>query len=315
MVKRAFTLIELIFAVSLVGFIAGGGFLTADKIYESYNRAKSLTFLSTQSNLLFLQIGSLLSFRIPSSVIGYDPSSGKFESLYTSSKSYKVLEWIGGAKESFKNGEYSSFLDMEKSQKDKNLLFSPDTNLSLVNKRVQDKFGKNADVFSNEDAVLIFSGSFDEGASPYMSDFKDFYGWHFRESKKIFPIKRAVESEYFELTKSPKKIYEKYFLADSAYALARGEDTDMEAECIKNLPIKVSKDTLFLFYDFRPWKKESFCADKNALKKGGKVTVLALNSKGFEAEVKDDSLILNVTLFKKLKNNKEITFSLQKVLF
>ncbi len=312
--KRAFTLIELILAMALTAFLIGGGFIIVGKIYDSYDKAKGLNELTDESRIISLQLAALLSCRIPSSVVGYDQKSASFESLYTALKSYKILEWIGFCSESFKKGEFSCVLDMKRCDKNGNKLFSPDTNLSLVNATIADKFSKTGDVFANEDAVLVFSGSFDEGPSAYLSDFKDFYGWHGRGAKEAFPIKKATEGEYFYLKKSPKKIYEKYFLADSGYAVARGEDIDLGAECVKNLPLKVSSETLFLFYDFRPWKGESFCADANALKKAGKVTVLALNVSGFEAEVRDECLILEVTFVKRFKRDKNITLSVEKVL-
>ncbi len=312
--KKAFSLIELILVISLTAFLAGGGFVIIDKIYESYSRSKGLNSLLNESHMLSLQLGALLSNRIPSSVIGYDMKTAEFESVYISFKSYKILEWIGFAKESFKKGEFSSFLDMKRCDRSSDTLFSLDTNLSLVGKTVSDKFSKSGDIFTDEYAVLIFSGSFDEGASPYLNGFKDFYGWHGRGSKEIFPIKKATENEYFQLKKHPKKIYEKYFLADSGYAVARGEDIDLKSECIKKLPIKVSSDTLFLFYDFRPWKGESFCADKNSAKKSGAVTVLSLNVKGFEVEVNNEALILDITFVKQFKKDGNITLSIQKVI-
>lgn len=313
--KKGFTLIELITVIVILSIISAGSFMAINKIYSSYNRSKTVVSLLNESEIITQQIKNLLSNRVPSSAVGYDPKTGNFESIYNLTKEYKVFEWLSIASESFLKGEYSSFIDMKSCDPNSNMIVSVDTNLSLVNKTEQEKFELQGDLFQKEDLALIFSESYDEGGDVYDNNFTNFYGWHSKGSNKIFRIKKATQNKIFNLKSHPFSIYEKYFLIDSAYTIARGEDIDPNAQCIKDLPLKTTKETLFLFYNFRPWKKESFCADPKSGNKSGNVTIYSLNAKGFEILLRNDNLILNLTLAKRSKSGDEIKISTQKVIF
>ncbi len=315
MVKKAFTLIEIIAAIVILSIIASISAFSIDRLYKSFNKAKEISNLSLEARRVSLQLENLLSSKIPSTLIGYDMKNNSFESIYNLNKEYKILEWLSFTKESFQKEECSFFIDMKKCDKKSKALFSPDTNLSLVNKRVKKKFSKSGDLFKNEDIVLIFSGSFDNGGDVFSKNFKNFYGWHGHKSEKIIKISQKSDSEKFFIKNLPKEIYEKYYLSSTAYAIARGEDIDKSSTCIKNLPIEIKNNSLLLFYNYRPWKNESFCADKNAIKKEGEVTVLSQNIKAFSISLNNDNLILNLTLSQTLKSKKSIEIFSQRIIF
>ncbi len=317
--KKAFTLIEMIFVVVIVAFLSVATFKALQMIAIRSYKAKETTKLSLQSQIVVDQISEYLSKRVPSTVIGYDPESGDFEYIGEISNNKPVLEWFGMADESFVNGDYSEFIDMAKSDKDTNTTYSPDTNGDKIETNTQKKFNISDDIYSGKIVNLIFAGSFDRGSSD-IADYKNSFGWHGNKSDNSFDID-INSSGYIKITDSvqPKFIYEKYYLVDSAYAIARGEDINQTAECIKDLNISANdiNDTLLLFYNYRPWNEETFCADKpkNGENQKGNVAILMKNVARFRFEEVDYTIRVSLDINKSIKGSSPIHLSKMKVVF
>ncbi len=290
MKRSAFTMVELIMTIIIMGILAGGTYISLAQLYTKSAKSKAISELSFDSTLISNQISALLSYRVPSTVIGSE--MGNFESIYNLSKSYGILEWIGTDFERYKAGKYSGFIDFEKSDKDTKMIFSPDT----------------SDINSS---ALIFAGSFDEGGVVYGDDFNDSFGWHGNiQHDKIFEINSTSTGDELGLLTQPSKIYEKYYLLKSAYAIAKYDDVS-GCTSITNSNITATDKTLLLFYNYYPWKGETFCDDAN-------VTILSTEAKGFEVDFVDGNLQFNLTLEREIrKKGKDlnIQISKQKVVF
>jgi hypothetical protein len=77
---------------------------------------------------------------------------------------------------------------------------------------------------------------------------------------------------------------------------------------------------MFLFYDYRPWKKETFCADPNTIgseTREGNVTVLSSETEGFRVDIINNNLQFSLTLKRVISSDKKhsVTISKQKVVF
>ena len=289
MVKRAFTLIEMIFVIVILSFIITGGLIVASKIYKRNLIASKALELSFDTQLVIDKLANRLYYRIPLSAIGYDPNTHDFKYLgdIEGDENYTVFEWIS---ESFdiQNGlNFSGFADLYASKKP--ILKAIDFNASDINETLQNKFNRSDD-FKNF-VGIIFAGSFDRGDEASIDDYNNSFGWHGNEAKYVYVISdynqsgndtnlSLKEANGSDITNA--RIYEKFYLVDSAYAIARGEDINTSADCIVNLNIPENEinNTLFLFYDYRPWKGETFCADDNG-SAAGSVEVLSKNIKGF----------------------------------
>ena len=68
-VKKAFTLLELIIVITVLGIIALMSFNTLMNLYQNYFQSKTVNDIETQSEIALEQISSLLSHRIKQSVI------------------------------------------------------------------------------------------------------------------------------------------------------------------------------------------------------------------------------------------------------
>ena len=289
MVRKAFTLIEMIFVIVILSLIITGGLIIASKIYKRNLIASKALALSFDTQLVIDKLGNRLYYRIPLSAIGYNPKTHDFKYLgdIEGDENYTVFEWIS---ESFdiQNGlNFSGFADLYASKKP--ILKAIDFNASDINETLQNKFNRNDD-FKNF-VGIIFAGSFDRGDEASVDDYNNSFGWHGHDAKYVYIISdynqsgndtnlSLKEANGSDITNA--RIYEKFYLVDSAYAIARGEDINQSANCIVNLNIPSNEinDTLFLFYNYRPWKGETFCADNNG-SASGDVEVLSKNIRGF----------------------------------
>ncbi len=326
MTKKAFTLIEMIVVIVVAGILSAGTFIALKEIYLRSSKSKAISELSRNSELVSSQVASLLYDRVPSSVIGYNTVSKSYQSIYEINTTYNVLEWIATAKESFEHRDFSGFVDMNASNPLTDTLSSPDTSISAISQTIQKKFDTTQNIYDNNLVALIFAGSFDSGSLALTNDFNNSFGWHGGNSSLIYDINSSSNGNSIILKSHPNEIYEKYYLVDSAYAIARGEDlnrTLLESSCHFDLSVIKQDDfnrTMFLFYNYRPWNKETFCADPNILNsesREGNVTVLSTETEGFELNLVNSNLQFSLTLKRDISSDKKhfITISKQKVIF
>lgn len=293
MKRPGFTLIEIIITVAITGILSVGMFKAFEAITLRSEKAKILSTLSIDSQSALDQISILLYNRAPMSVSGYNLGDANHTSL-DSSTNKKIIEWLGLASESYEVGDYSAFVDMNRSDYASKTLYTPDTNFAAIQTTQTAKWGS----FNWNNMALVFSGTFDEGNSA------------------AYPISMSTNNQIV-VTGTPATIYEKYNLIDSAYAVARGADIDQTAPCITALGLSASAldNTLFLFYDYRPWKTptESFCAD--SANRIGKVSILATNINAFRAQTVNGTIRLSLDVNRTVRGGNPVRLSKQKVVF
>jgi len=292
--RRGYTLIEIIITVAITGILAVGMFKAFEAITLRSEKAKILTALSIDSQSALDQISLLLYNRAPMSVSGYTLGDPARTPLYASTDK-RIIEWLGLASESYLAGDYSGFVDMNRSNYAAKRLYTPNTTRAAIQNTQTAKWGNFN--WANNDIALIFSGAFDEGSS------------------STHLISMAGDDNITFTGIAPTTIYEKYNLVDSAYAVARGADINQGSACIAALRISPNAidNTLFLFYDYRPWKGETFCAD---IPNGaGKASVLATSVNAFRAEVINSTIRLSIDTNRTVRGGNPVRLSKQKVVF
>jgi hypothetical protein len=253
------------------------------------------------------QISQLLYNRVPGTVIGYTPGNA-CEPIGDLTESRPVLEWIGMAEPDLIARRYDGFIDVE----------SNDTNKSA---RTLKMLGIE-NVMAGRD--LVFAGALEEGEERTAAC-SDAYGWHGNKPNASYTISTidanitTLDSGSANDNDLPEIVYEKYYLTDSAYAVTRSENVDLSAACIdQNLSGLLSSDdndTLLLFYGYRPWAGETFCADVTGNQKKGSVTILTQNAAGFEAEAINGVIRLKLDLEKKVRGSTAVHITKQKAVF
>jgi prepilin-type N-terminal cleavage/methylation domain-containing protein len=299
---NAFTLLEMIFVILISGILSIGTFKALQALYIRAAKAKAVTNLSLQSQIVLDQISTLLYSRIPNSAIGYDgtneSSCTPIEDILSSDNS-KILEWLHLDDTQLIALKYSGFIDMNASIKPNLKALGALSSLDIT------------------DRDLIFAGSFD-GGSESISTCEGAYGWHGNESKLSYTI-ASVSNDTIKLDETasdypPEYIYEKYYLANGAFAVARGEDIDQAASCISDLNQEVNNNTLLLFYDFYPYQGSTYCADKSG-SQAGKVSILSYNVAAFGARYQNDIIHLSIDMNKSINGTNAVHITKQKAVF
>jgi len=258
MQKRfAFTMIELIFVIVIMGIIGKFGVEFLAQAYSSYMYEKINHTLQSNSGMAVEQIAKRLEYRIKDSVIArIDTNTTAVPISDASGTNYKVLEWIGYDNEGFRGitkPYWSGIIDLDDSNA--TVLTSPDTNTTAEDTLIHALSDNNSAI---SDAALYFVGA--------NSDVKTDYGWDGNTTKintqqgAMHPITTvAGRIDRFKSSTgtnfSNVDIYEYYQLAWTAYAVV-----------MEDYNTTTHKGTLRLYWDYQPWQGEKIAdANNNAV--------------------------------------------------
>jgi len=322
MVKKAFTLIEAIFVIVILAFVLIGGFQIISKLYVRNYIAKQTANFEFTSQQTLDQISQMLYYRVPLSVIGYNQQTGDFKYIgeITEDDDYPILEWFGYLNDAMVDANLSGFVDLYESRKP--ILKAIDFNSDFINTILQNKYDTTENL--KDLTSIIFAGSFDRGSESVLNDYNNSFGWHRHRADLVYKIDSYTQNNnncYLTLKNydgsniQKAKIYEKFYLVDSAYAIALKKDLNESKWNCSDLNWSDLKDSdLLLFYNYRPWdNNETFCADDYGTA-AGNVTILASNVKAFKVRKINYHLMLKIEEFKS-KADINISVSKQKVTF
>lgn len=281
--KSAFTLIEMIFVIIIAAVLSLGSFKAMHALFVRSAKAKALSDLTLRSQLVLDQLNSILYHRISNSVIGYTPGD-TCEPITDLTVSRPILEWLATMDDELLQRRYDGFIDMGDSNQSSATLAAPTIDATLNNTQIN----------------LIFSGSLDDGSDESFSACNGAFGWHGNSSHLSYDISINHNSITITDAVQPQFIYEKYYLSNTAYAVARGADVSDLTQCAYDTStLKDVSNTLFLFYNYRPFKGETFCADGGV----GDVVVLAEDVSAFRAESVNDAIILSIDMNRSIRGS------------
>jgi hypothetical protein len=142
------------------------------------------------------------------------------------------------------------------------------------------------------------------------------FGWHGKDASDVLTFSGDSNASIFALKSDPIRIYEKYYLVDSAYAVTRSQHVaELNATCFNDLRLRDLNNTLLLFYNYRPWKGETFCGDNRGNPTGG-VTILAENIIYFRVETSGVSVRISIEAEENINGSETpVRISKQKVVF
>ena len=315
--KRAFTLLELVVVIVVLGIIAMMSFNAMMNIYSNYFQTRTVNELETQTEIALEQISKRLEHRIKPSVIARK-TDGDFLALNDNrvnlDAKYEILEFIPYAYEIFndvpsgsnKAGRYSGYADLTKSspatglispgsnfstevvETIKDLTCREDTNATCVDFTKQD--GGVVAIFSDVYYNVQSSFGYSNGAMPVSLDIAK-VGVNGGQS--------GLNSDTLEISGfGGKQISEQYHLAYTANAIVPEQSAD-------------PKDTangvfdLNLYYDYRPWMGEKY-------KPNGEKATLAKNVTRFVFTEKNGVIVLKLCMRAK---NSEITICKSKAVY
>ncbi|MCX6077809.1 MAG: prepilin-type N-terminal cleavage/methylation domain-containing protein [Campylobacterales bacterium] len=247
--RNAFTLIELVFVIVVIGIIGKFGVEFLAGAYKDFIYSNVNNTLQANSATAVEFISTRLQHRIKDSIIARKSSDNSFVALGSASgEEYTILEWVGADIDGLRGNSDSSLptwsgvIDLDLSNK--TTIFSPETNTTELDELIDTLSDGGSSI---NDAALYFVGS--------SSDITTGYGWNGTpisdQNRTMHPI---IGGATFASTDGNfSEIYEYYQLAWSAYAVS-----------IENYDTTTKMSTLVLYYDYQPWNGENYTNGKSA---------------------------------------------------
>lgn len=249
--RHAFTMLELIFVIVVMGIIGKFGVEFLARAYQSFIFSKVNHTLQSHSASTVEFISTRLQNRIKDSIIARK-NDGSFDPLGsvdpTTADDYKILEWVSADVDGFRGDSlpyWSGMADIEDSLASE--IVSPETNTTAINALIGILSNSNSTV---DDSALYFIGS--------NTDVRTGYGWDGNTSiieaqqGSMHPIDSVAgvgnENKFTPDDSNLTEIYEYYKLAWTAYAVA------LEYNATTN------SNDLFLYSDYQPWEGDGYAA-------------------------------------------------------
>ncbi len=249
--RNAFTMVELIFVIVIMGIIGKFGIEFMAQAYKSYMFNTINYTLQSNSATAIEVLSNRLQFRIKDSIIARKSSDNNFTALSSATgNNYNILEWIGADIDGFRgdtNSTWSGIIDVGHASASVTTLVSPQTDTDKVDDMI--KVLSNNSVASNissiDNAAIYFIGS--------NSDIKTDYGWSIpanittinAQEGAMHPIKKGSDPTFLEDDTtsdfSGTEIFEYYKLAWTAYAVVLSDDGN-----------------LTLHSNYQPWEGENY---------------------------------------------------------
>ncbi|MDD5158068.1 type II secretion system protein [Sulfurimonas sp.] len=248
--RYAFTLIELIFVIVIMGLLSKFGVEFLARAYDSFIASSINNSLQSKSAMAVETIATRLQFRIKDSIIARQPGV-TYQALASSTlaESATVLEWIGYDIDGMRAGatpSWSGIIDLYHPNTTAATLFSPQTNTTDIDASIAALSDGGSSISS---AALYFIGS--------NSDITAGYGWGGaiadHNNSTIHPINSTGAGTDRFVTGitgvnfNGADLYEYYQLAWSAYAVSH------------------EGANLWLYYDYQPWLGETYLNGKKVL--------------------------------------------------
>jgi Tfp pilus assembly protein PilE len=264
--RAAFTMLELIFVIAVMGIIGKFGVEFLAQAYNSFIFSSVNNELQANSESTVEFIAKRLEGRIKNSVIARTGKTSAFTAIadVNSSITYKVFEWVSSDEDGFRGTttpSWSGIIDLNNSASSAIILVSPRTETNTTNALINILSDGNSSI---NDAALYFIGA---------DDNINGYGWDGNPIVNQFAVMHPIKAEANITKFHPRNgqtdatnsfagvdVYEYYKLAWTANAIV------MENYNINQYAGKHMGD-LVMYYDYQPWNGEKFYDNGKAIKK------------------------------------------------
>ena len=274
MKRVGFTLLELIFVIVIIGIVGTMVTEIITNVYRDYILSYRVNEMQQKSEYLLEQIAGRLKYRIKDSTItrevGNDNIYGKLTNAEPDSDKIYTMEWIGYSNEALRELEnnkmgYSAFIDIQSSETNRTQFKTSGSDLDLANV-IFKKLSRNRvdlELSTNPAGLYMATVMPKEG---YWGDVNDTV---FEQT--TFRVNKGLANNILLILDNPTKprdlnepidIYERYYLAWSAYAIVPYKSkTNCETLAGNN-------DMIFdlcLVSNYQPWNGGKY-TDSNSTK-------------------------------------------------
>ena len=255
--KKAFTLLELMVVIVIIGLLSHMGIQMTLNIYRSYLQSRAINTLETQTELVLEQISKRLAIRVRGSTIGKQPAAngnGAFVSTSAAglNNTFSILEWVTYSYESFQDGGWSGFADLSSPNTaiaaiaGSGTISTPGSRLSIsaaapnfsADQNIKD-LTSNAASIANGNIGIVFKNM---SLNPATS-----FGYNRTNANSIGTIVANGQNNILSIANyRDALISEQYYLLHTAYAVVPG------------IASANGDFSLFLHYNFRPWAGQEY---------------------------------------------------------
>ena len=256
MIKRhAFTMLELVFVIVIMGIIGKFGVEFLAQAYNTFIYAKINNRLQSDSTHTIELIAKRLEARIPPSTI---KRKSPYNTLFKGATetvidpaNYDFLEWIAYDVDGFRSQStaktWSGIIDLDITKTTNLKLFSPDSNMTAIDNHIK--------ALSNNTSTIARAALFFPSSNYNINAF----GWNggtalIDQNRSMHPIIAGGTNEFAASTThgvnfDGATIYNRYMLAWTAYAVVHDSTT---------------KD-LTLYYNYQPWHGDDYTDGNSSL--------------------------------------------------
>jgi len=272
--KKAFSLIEVVFVLVILGIVASIVSKIIVQVYENYIIQKAIYKVSIKTELVANEIVNRLTYRIEGTTISKNHVQIKngqplkwlpIRDVPTGGTTFTSIEWIGYDNDSFSSHSspnWTGVADYENASI--NQFDTPGSTLANTATIMSNLSNNQVDLSENRPAAVIFyeDNNYYTGSNKYNPICMGMIPEDANSTTDcIFPVyndgnttlKFTRDQDPYSNTLRPKIITERYKLAWSAYAIAP-EDPDGDG-----------RFDLVLFSNYQPWNGDSYL-DANTTK-------------------------------------------------
>ena len=255
--KKAFTLLELIFVIVILGIVSSIGSSIIVQVYENYITQRAMHNVSVKTELAINQIVNRLTYRIDSTVIARDPSgTNNFLPLNalgygTTNKDKFILEWIGYDEESFSAAtrpSWTGYADINATTKIN--IRTPGSSLRITERIVKNLAGNS----NTPKLALFFSLGGQAFSDTILNPGPNCYGYNDTNMTCIHRVTVGGSRNFNANMPAGVNISDHYKLAWSAYSLVA---VDRSGATLSSLSDVVDFD-LELRYNYQPWEGKQY---------------------------------------------------------
>ena len=260
--KKAFSLIEVIFVLVILGIVASISSQIIVQVYENYITQRAVYNVSTKTELAINQIVNRLSYSVINSAIAKDPNNpANFKLLVgldlNNDKNLTILEWIGYDNDSFSAGAtpyWSGIANYETATK--SMFETPASNLNNVDKIIKKLSNNQVGLTSltQHPAVIFQPRTYEKDSiNGECMGLVDTNSSGSTNKTCIYAVSENNTTGFsFNDTSKSKIITEHYQWTWSAYALV----PKLEPNGLYNLN---------LHYNYQPWENEVYDANTTSV--------------------------------------------------
>ena len=241
--RTAFSMLELVFVIVVLGIVASIGAEIIAQVYESYIVQRATHRSSVKTELAATQIANRLTYAVPGTVIGRisqtDPTYRAIDDL--DAETYKVMQWMGYDADSFgahtsaanRKPGWSGLCDID----DSNItsIDTPGSELALTDDIIKNLSNNTR---SLADAALFFASTYIPTTISYGAD----------SSGLSNVASGAGETMILDAPTTTRNISELYKLSWSSYAVV---PVQRDGSVCTDPATQVCD--LHLRYNFQPW--------------------------------------------------------------